>query len=140
MKSIHPTSSSDKKKLAAGGRWFELHIDVRFKVQIVTKVIFNAKDYIVLTLGFTVYPSSIYSCSIGHIWKHEFCHLGCWAVKGKFLKRPNFCLSMLLFGVVFSTFCGQKNNFSIFFFSNFLLSNFLTRTLKKIFWHKKLHT
>ena len=26
-------------------------------------------------------PSSIYSCSIGHIWEHEFCHLGCWAVK-----------------------------------------------------------
>ena len=31
-------------------------------------------------------PSYIYSCSIGHIWEHEFCHLGCWAVKGKFLK------------------------------------------------------
>jgi hypothetical protein len=40
-------------------------------------------------------PSSIYSCSIGHIWEHEFCHLGCWAVKGKFLKQLNFCLSML---------------------------------------------
>jgi len=54
-------------------------------------------------------PSSIYSCSIGHIWEHEFCHLGCWAVKGKFLKRRNFCLSMLLFGVVFLCFQGQKN-------------------------------
>ena len=53
-------------------------------------------------------PSSIYSCSIGHIWEHEFCHLGCWAVSEKFLKRRNFCLSMLLFGVVFSCFHGQK--------------------------------
>ncbi len=60
-------------------------------------------------------PSSIYSCSIGHIWEHVFCHLGCWAVKRKFLKRRNFCLSMLLFGVVFSCFHGQKFNFSIFF-------------------------
>ena len=25
-------------------------------------------------------PSSIYSCSIGRILEHEFCHLGCWAV------------------------------------------------------------
>ena len=49
-------------------------------------------------------PSSIYSCSIDHILEHEFCHLGCWAVSEKFLKRRNFCLSMLLFGVVFSTF------------------------------------
>ena len=49
-------------------------------------------------------PSSIYSCSIDHILEHEFCHLGCWAalwaVSEKFLKRRNFCLSML--GVVFS--------------------------------------
>ena len=58
--------------------------------------------------------SSIYSCSIGHIWEHEFCHLGCWAVKGKFLKRRNFCLSMLLFGLVFSIFWGQKKNLNFF--------------------------
>ena len=25
-------------------------------------------------------PSSIYSCSIGHILEHEICHFGCWAV------------------------------------------------------------
>ena len=49
-------------------------------------------------------PSSIYSCSIGHILEHEFCHLGCWAVKEKFLKRQNFRLSKQLFKVVFSTF------------------------------------
>ena len=60
-------------------------------------------------------PSSIYSCSIGHILEHEFCNLGCWAVKEKFLKRRNFCLSMLLFGVFFSCFWGQKNSFLIFF-------------------------
>ena len=52
-------------------------------------------------------PCSIYSCSIRHIWEHEICHLGCWAEE-KFLKQRNFCLSMLLFLVVFSTFCGQK--------------------------------
>ena len=49
-------------------------------------------------------PSSIYSCSIGHILEHEICHLGCWAGKGKFLKRRNFCLSKQLFEVVFSNF------------------------------------
>ena len=77
-------------------------------------------------------PSSIYSCSIGHILEHDFCHLGCWAVKGKFLKRPNFCLSMLLFGVVFSTFCGQKNNFSIFFFFfSVRVQKLLNKKLKK---------
>ena len=58
--------------------------------------------------SFTVYtsncqnPSSIYSCFIDNIWEHEFCQLGCWAVKWKFLKRRNFCLSMLLFGMLFS--------------------------------------
>ena len=40
---------------------------------------------------FGIVPSSIYSCSIGHILEHDFCHLGCWAVKEKFLKRRNFC-------------------------------------------------
>ena len=66
------------------------------------------------------YPSSIYSCSIGRILEYVFCHLGCWAVKRKFLKRPNFCLGKQLFGVVFSCFHGQKFDFSIFFlhFSN----------------------
>ena len=54
---------------------------------------------------FILNPSSIYSCSIDHILEHEFCHLGSkQAVSEKFLKRQNFCLSMLLFGVVFSTF------------------------------------
>ena len=49
-----------------------------------------------------------YNCSIDHILEYEFCHLGCWAalwaVSEKFLKQRNFCLSMLLFGVVFPTF------------------------------------
>ena len=30
-------------------------------------------------------PSSIYSCSIGHIWEHEFCHLGSLGRIRKFL-------------------------------------------------------
>jgi hypothetical protein len=59
-------------------------------------------------------PSSIYSCSIGQILEHEFCHLGCWAVKEKFLKRRNFCLSMLLFGVFFLNFHGHKFNLNFF--------------------------
>ena len=33
-----------------------------------------------------------------------FSFLGRFGRNEKFLKRPNFCLSMLLFGVVFSTF------------------------------------
>ena len=74
----------------------------------------------ILKIRTRLYPSSIYSCSIGHIWEHEFCHLGCWAalwaVSEKFLKQQNFCLSMLLFGVVFSCFCGQKNSFNFFFY------------------------
>ena len=56
-------------------------------------------------------PSFIYSCSIGHIWEHEFCHLGSLGRIRKFLKRRNFCLSMLLFEVVFSTFYRQKKIF-----------------------------
>ena len=55
-------------------------------------------------------PSSIYSCSIDHILEHEFCHLGCWAVSEKFLKRRIFCLSMQVFEAVFSCFGGQKRN------------------------------
>ena len=61
-------------------------------------------------------PRSIYSCSIGHILEHKFCHLGCWAEKENFLKRRNFCLSMLLFGVFFSCFHEQKIFFFNFFF------------------------
>ena len=49
-------------------------------------------------------PSSIYSCSIDYFLEHEICHLGCLGRNKKFLKRPNFCLSMQLFRVVFSTF------------------------------------
>ena len=60
-------------------------------------------------------PSSIYSCYIGHIWEHKFCHLGCWAVSEKILKRRNVCLSMLLFGVVFHVFMSKKLNFRFVF-------------------------
>ena len=50
-------------------------------------------------------PSSIYSCSIDPILEHEFCHLGCWAIKRKFLKRRNFCL------IKYATFWGGFFNF-----------------------------
>ena len=50
------------------------------------------------------FPSSIYSCSIDYFLEHEICHLGCLGRNKKILKRPNFCLSMQLFWVVFSTF------------------------------------
>ena len=53
---------------------------------------------------FGLMPSSIYSCSIDYFLEHEICHLGCLGRNKKFLKRPNFCLSMQLFRVVFSTF------------------------------------
>ena len=71
-----------------------------------------------------MYPSSIYSCSIGHILEHEICHLGCWAGKGKFLKRRNFCLSKQLFEVVFSCFEGQN------FFFKFFKKHFCVRIEK----------
>ena len=58
--------------------------------------------------------SSIYSCSIGHIWEHQFCHLGCWAVKGKFLKRRNFCFKYATFWGDFFNFLWAKNFFNIF--------------------------
>ena len=44
-------------------------------------------------------------------WNLPFGLLGCWAGKGKYLKRRNFCLSMQLLGVFFSTFWGQKKLF-----------------------------
>ena len=71
-------------------------------------------------------PSSIYSCSIGHILEHEFCHLGCWAVSEKFLKRRNFCL---LFGVDFLCFHGQKNIFLNIFF--YIVASALKTCFKK---------
>ena len=42
-----------------------------------------------------------------------FCNMNSaiWAVKGKFLKQRNFCLSMLLFEVVFTCFHGERCNF-----------------------------
>ena len=52
---------------------------------------FNCSSLQLHNWGYTTSPSSIYSCSIGHILDHDFCHLGCWAVKEKFLKRRNFC-------------------------------------------------
>ena len=82
-------------------------------------------------------PSSICSWSIGHIWEHEFCHLGCWVVKEKFLKRRNFCLSKQLFEVVFSCFEDQKFNFSIFFlYCSVRTKKLLNKKQKKI--EKKL--
>ena len=68
-------------------------------------VVYFSKRFLAIELinehKYSLYPSSMYSCSIDHIMEHEFCHLGCLAVSEKFLKRRNFCLSMLLFGLVF---------------------------------------
>ena len=58
---------------------------------------------------FGVIPSSIYSCSISHIWEHEFCHLGFWAIKGKFLKRQNFCLKCYFLGSLLHVFMGKNS-------------------------------
>ena len=59
-------------------------------------------------------PSSIYSCSIGHILEHDFfClgHLGCAGSQGKKVDLRN---SEQLLRVVFSTFWGQNKFLKIF--------------------------
>ena len=54
-------------------------------------------------------PSSIYSCSIGHIWEHEFCHLGCWAVLWKISETTKILLLVSYFwGWFFQLFEGKK--------------------------------
>ena len=68
----------------------------------------------ILRYFFMVFCLVLYSCSIGHIWKHEFCHLGCWAVKGKFLKRRNFCFKYATFWGDFFNFLWAKNFLKIF--------------------------
>ena len=65
-------------------------------------------------VGLKIWKEWNYPSSIEYIWDHEFCHLGCWAVKEKFLKRRNFCSSKQLFEVVLSCFEGQKFNFWLF--------------------------
>ena len=82
-------------------------------------------------------PSYIYSCFLSHIWEHEFCHLGCWAVKEKILKRWNFCLSKQLFEVVFSCFEGQKFNFRFFFY--FIASALKSCLIRNNFFFEKLN-
>ena len=67
-----------------------------------TELLFSLESAQVLI--YRISPSSIYSCSIDYFLEHEICHLGCLGRNKKFLKRPNFCLSMQLFRVVFSTF------------------------------------
>jgi len=83
---------------------------------------------------FGIFPSSIYSYSICRILEYVFCHLGCWAVKRKFLKRPNFCLSVQLF----SCFHGQKINFLFFYFLHFnnRIKKLLYKKVKKGFEKK----
>ena len=54
-------------------------------------------------------PSSIYSCSIGHILEHEFCHLGCWAVLWKISETTKILLKYATFwGVFFYVFMAKK--------------------------------
>ena len=53
--------------------------------------------YVVHFKGF--FPSSIYSCSIGHILEYEICHLGCWAVIKNFW---NDGISATFLGVFFN--------------------------------------
>ena len=96
------------------------------------KAVTSSSDVFLLHFSFENPPSSIHSCSIDYILEHEFCHLGCWAplwaVSEEFLKRRNFCLSMLLFGMFFLCFHGQKNIFS----KNFLHCSVRTEKLHKI--------
>ena len=76
---LNPNSSSSfrsKSKMA----WFFYEFDWLTWLRLWVLNIYGNDKY--ATIGLV--PSSIYSCSIGHIWEHEFCHLGCWAVKEKF--------------------------------------------------------
>ena len=73
--------------------------------------------------AFSLDPSAIESDSIGPILEWGFAGFGRFGLvgrMGKFLKRQNFCLSVLLFWVVFSTFCGQKE-FKDLFQKSFLV-------------------
>ena len=95
----------------------ELNRDIRknktIPLRVLTLNLSNTQSFKILgsTFQCTLSPSSIHIYFIGHIWEHEFCHLGCWAVKEKFLKRRNICLRKQLFELVFSCFEGQKFNF-----------------------------
>ena len=53
-------------------------------------------------------PSYIYSCSIGHILEHEFCHLGCWAVLGKISETTKILLKYATFEGGFFNFLRAK--------------------------------
>jgi hypothetical protein len=54
-------------------------------------------------------PSSIYSCSIGHIVEHEFCHLGWWVVLGKISETTEILLNYATFLGGFLMFSCPKN-------------------------------
>ena len=56
-------------------------------------------------------PSSIYSCSIGHILEHEFCHLGCWAVLWKISETTKILLKYATFEGGFFNFLRAKQIF-----------------------------
>ena len=82
---------------------------------IVPPIVIEILQYLYALIGWKIglTPSSIYSCSIGHILEHEFCHLGCQAVTEKFLKQQNFCLSKQLLRWFFQHFEGKKKNLKI---------------------------
>ena len=77
--------------------------------------------------------SSIYSCFLSHILESEFCHLGHLGSNKKFLKRRNFCLSMLLFEViiyVLKTFLWP--HWKAAWYKSFKKSNFDIKSWKKL--------
>ena len=55
----------------------------------------------------------MYSCSIGHIWEHEFCHLGS---KSKISETTEFLLKYATFWGGFFMFSWAKK----YFFKNFI--------------------
>ena len=58
----------------------------------------KARTGILMKVNFISWmPSSIYSCSIGHILEHEFCHLGCWALLEKISETTEFLLKYATF-------------------------------------------
>ena len=58
---------------------------------------FCANSSLISFNSFYPFPSSIYSCSIGLILKHEFCHLGCWAVLWKISETTKILLKYATF-------------------------------------------
>ena len=96
---------------------------VRAQTQSIDHLIWSDFRPIIFSSNFRIYPSSIYSWSIGHILEHEFFCLGHLGCAGSRRKKVDLSFSEQLLRVVFSTFWGKKKFQKIF-------KNILATTLK----------